>query len=54
MKRITSFLLAIVLFAGLILAGAVYFVIKKLNPHPVFILGGSAVVGIALGFFGLF
>ena len=38
---------------GLALAAVCYFVLKKWNPHPVFILGGSAVVGIALGFLGL-
>ena len=50
----TGAILDLISLPGLILAGAVYFVIKKWNPHPVFILGGSAVVGIALGFFGLF
>ncbi len=38
---------------GILLAAACYFVLKKWNPHPVFVLGGSAVVGILLGFVGL-
>ena len=38
---------------GILLAIACYFVLKKWNPHPVVILGGSAVVGILLGFVGL-
>lgn len=38
---------------GIILAGVCWFILKKWNPHPVFILGGSAVVGILLGFVGL-
>lgn len=38
---------------GIILAGVCWFILKKWNPHPVFILGGSAVVGMLLGFVGL-
>ena len=38
---------------GIILAAACYFVLKKWNPHPIVILGGSAVAGILLGFVGL-
>ncbi len=49
----TGAVLDLISIPGLILAAVVYFVIKKWNPHPVFILGGSAVVGIALGYFGI-
>ena len=38
---------------GLILAAICWFVLKKWNPHPIVILGGSAVAGILLGFIGL-
>lgn len=38
---------------GLLLAAACWFVLKKWNPHPIVILGGSAVCGILLGFAGL-
>lgn len=37
---------------GLILAAAAFFVLKKWNPHPVFILAVSAVVGILFKFAG--
>jgi len=40
-------------FPGLILAAVVYIIIKKWNPHPVFILAGSAVVGILFSFAGV-
>lgn len=49
----TGAILDLISIPGLILAAAVYFIIKKWNPHPVFILGGSAVVGIVLGYFGI-
>ena len=38
---------------GIILAIVCWFVLKKKNPHPVVILGMSAVAGILLGFAGL-
>ena len=38
---------------GLILAAAAFFVLKKWNPHPIFILAGSAGVGIVLKFAGV-
>lgn len=38
---------------GIILAAICWFVLKKWNPHPIVILGGSAVAGILLGFAGL-
>ena len=38
---------------GILLAVLCWFVLKKKNPHPVIILGMSAVAGIVLGFFGL-
>ena len=38
---------------GIILAAVCWFVLKKKNPHPVVILGMSAVAGILLGFVGL-
>lgn len=38
---------------GLILAVAAFFVLKKWNPHPIFILAGTAVVGIVLRFAGV-
>ena len=38
---------------GIILAVICWFVLKKWNPHPIVILGGSAVAGILLGFAGL-
>lgn len=37
---------------GLLLAVAAFFVLKKWNPHPIFILAGSAVVGIIFKFAG--
>ena len=38
---------------GIVLAAVCWFVLKKKNPHPVVILGMSAVAGILLGFVGL-
>jgi chromate transporter len=38
---------------GIILAAVCWFILKKKNPHPVVILGMSAVAGIILGFVGL-
>ena len=38
---------------GIVLAVVCWFVLKKKNPHPVVILGMSAVAGIAFGFLGL-
>lgn len=38
---------------GILLAIVCWFVLKKKNPHPVVILGMSAVAGILLGFVGL-
>lgn len=38
---------------GIILAAACWLVLKKWNPHPVVILGGSAAAGIVFGFLGL-
>lgn len=38
---------------GIILAAACFFALKKWNPHPIFILGGSAAAGILLGAVGL-
>ena len=38
---------------GILLAIVYWFVLKKKNPHPVVILGMSAVAGILLGFVGL-
>ncbi len=49
----TGAVLDLISIPGIILAAACYFVLKKWNPHPVFVLGGSAVVGILLGFVGL-
>lgn len=37
---------------GLIIAALAFFVLKKWNPHPVFILAGTAVVGIVFKFAG--
>ena len=49
----TGAILDLISIPGILLAAACYFVLKKWNPHPVVILGGSAVVGILLGFVGL-
>ncbi len=49
----TGAILDLISIPGILLAAACYFVLKKWNPHPVFVLGGSAVVGILLGFVGL-
>lgn len=49
----TGAILNLISIPGILLAAACYFVLKKWNPHPVVILGGSAVVGILLGFVGL-
>lgn len=49
----TGAVLDLISIPGIILAAACYFVLKKWNPHPVFVLGGSAAVGILLGFVGL-
>ena len=49
----TGAVLDLISIPGIILAAACYFILKKWNPHPVFVLGGSAVVGILLGFVGL-
>ncbi len=49
----TGAILDLISIPGILLAIACYFVLKKWNPHPVVILGGSAVVGIILGFVGL-
>ena len=38
---------------GIVLAVVCWFVLKKKNPHPVVILGMSAVAGIVFGFLGL-
>ena len=38
---------------GIVLAVVCWFVLKKKNPHPVVILGMSAVAGIIFGFLGL-
>ena len=38
---------------GIVLAAVCWFILKKKNPHPVVILGMSAVAGILLGFVGL-
>jgi chromate transporter len=38
---------------GIVLAVICWFVLKKKNPHPVVILGMSAVSGIVFGFLGL-
>ena len=49
----TGAILDLISIPGILLAAACYFVLKKWNPHPVFVLGGSAIVGILLGFVGL-
>ncbi len=49
----TGAILDLISIPAILLAAACYFVLKKWNPHPVVILGGSAVVGILLGFVGL-
>ena len=49
----TGAILDLISVPGIILAAACYFVLKKWNPHPIVILGGSAVAGILLGFVGL-
>lgn len=49
----TGSFLDLVSIPGLLLAAACWFVLKKWNPHPIVILGGSAVCGILLGFAGL-
>lgn len=49
----TGAILDLISIPGILLAATCYFVLKKWNPHPVVILGGSAVVGILLGFVGL-
>ncbi len=51
--RETGAILDLISIPGLILAAVCCFVLKKWNPHPVFVLGGSAVIGIILGMFGL-
>ena len=51
--RETGAILDLISIPGILLAIACYFVLKKWNPHPVFVLGGGAVVGILLGFVGL-
>lgn len=38
---------------GILLAAAVYFVMKKWNPHPVLAIAGSAAVGILFHFAGV-
>lgn len=38
---------------SILLAGVAFFVLKKWNPHPVFILAGCAVVGIVFRFHGV-
>ena len=38
---------------GVLLAAVCWFVLKKWNPHPVVVLGISAVAGIVFGFLGL-
>lgn len=38
---------------GLVLAAAVFFVMKKWNPHPVVVIAGSAVVGVLFHFAGV-
>ena len=38
---------------GILLAAVIYFLIKKLDGHPLFYILGSAGVGIALGYLGL-
>ena len=49
----TGSFLDLISVPGIILAIICWFVLKKWNPHPIVILGGSAVFGILLGFFGL-
>lgn len=49
----TGALLDLISIPGIILAAVCWFVMKKWNPHPVVILGGSAVAGIVMGFFGI-
>lgn len=47
-------LLQIVSLPNLALAVVAFFVMKKWNPHPVFALGGCAVVGIIFGMVGIY
>ena len=46
-------LLDLINIPGMILAVICWYILKKWNPHPIVILGGSAAVGILLGFAGL-
>ncbi|MBQ8831271.1 MAG: chromate transporter [Oscillospiraceae bacterium] len=49
----TGSFLDLISIPGLILAVVAFIVLKKWNPHPIFILAGSAVVGIVLKFAGV-
>ena len=51
--RETGLIFDLVSIPGIILAAVCFFVFKKWNPHPIFILGGAAICGILLGAFGL-
>ncbi len=49
----TGNILDLISIPGMILAAVCWAVLKKWDPHPVVILGGSAAAGILLGFAGL-
>lgn len=51
--KLTNVLTDLISIPGLIIAIAAFFVLKKWNPHPIFILAGSAVVGIVFKFAGV-
>lgn len=51
--RETGLIFDLVSIPGIILAAVCFFVLKKWNPHPIFILSGAAICGILLGAFGL-
>jgi len=51
--KASSLFTDLVSIPGLIMAVAAFLVLKKWNPHPVFILAGTAVVGIVLRFAGV-
>ena len=49
----TGSFLDLVSIPGIILGIGCWCVLKKWNPHPIVILGGSAIFGIVLGFLGI-
>lgn len=49
----TGLLLDLINIPGIVLAAGCFLVLKKYNPHPIIILGVSAIAGILLGYFEL-